>query len=127
MRKSQVMTMVLLPQAVKIMLPAIISQMVVALKDTSLGYYILAPGLTAVGKPIYLEFSNQVPTAIVIAGIYVAVNLVLTWVATLVQKRLVGEKKVLDVPMVGEAHDQRQHRAGRSSASRSPRAGSRPR
>jgi glutamate transport system permease protein len=104
MRKSQVMTTVLLPQAVKIMLPAIISQMVVALKDTSLGYYILAPGLTAVGKPIYLEFSNQVPTAIVITGIYVAVNLVLTWVATLVQKRLVGEKKVLDVPMVGEAH-----------------------
>ena len=102
MRKSQVMTTVLLPQAVKIMLPAIISQMVVALKDTSLGYYILAPGLTAVGKPIYLEFSNQVPTAIVITGIYVAVNLVLTWVATLVQKRLVGEKKVLDVPMVGD-------------------------
>jgi glutamate transport system permease protein len=49
MRKSQVMNTVLLPQAVKIMLPAIISQMVVALKDTSLGYYILAPGLTAVG------------------------------------------------------------------------------
>jgi glutamate transport system permease protein len=108
MRKSQVMTTVLLPQAVKIMLPAIISQMVVALKDTSLGYYILAPGLTAVGKPIYLEFSNQVPTAIVITGIYVAVNLVLTWVATLVQKRLVGEKKVLDVPMVGPGARQRQ-------------------
>ena len=37
LRKSQVMTSVLLPQAVKIMLPAIISQCVVALKDTSLG------------------------------------------------------------------------------------------
>lgn len=104
MRKSQVMTSVLLPQAVKIMLPAIISQMVVALKDTSLGYYILAPGLTAVGKPIYLEFNNQVQVAIVITALYVAVNLVLTWIATIVQKRLVGEKKVLDVPMVGPAH-----------------------
>ena len=40
MRKSQVMNIVLLPQAVKIMLPAIISQCVVALKDTSLGFYI---------------------------------------------------------------------------------------
>ena len=107
MRKSQVMTSVLLPQAVKIMLPAIISQMVVALKDTSLGYYILAPGLTAVGKPIYLEFGNQVPTALVITAIYVAVNLVLTLLATMVQKRLVGEKKVLEVPMVGEAHSER--------------------
>ena len=49
MRKTQVMTIVLLPQAVKIMLPALISQLVVALKDTSLGAYILAPGLTYVG------------------------------------------------------------------------------
>jgi glutamate transport system permease protein len=103
MRKSQVMTTVLLPQGVKIMLPSIISQMVVALKDTSLGYYITAPGLTAVGKPLYLEFGNQVPTAIVITGIYVTINLILTWIATIVQKRLVGEKKMLDVPMVGEA------------------------
>ena len=101
MRKSQVMTTILLPQAVKIMLPAIISQMVVALKDTSLGYYILAPGLTAVGKPIYLEFNNQVPTAIVITAIYVIVNLLLTWVATLVQKKLVGEKSPLDLTRVG--------------------------
>ncbi|GIM66899.1 amino acid ABC transporter permease [Planomonospora venezuelensis] len=101
MRKSQVMTSVLLPQAVKIMLPAIISQMVVALKDTSLGYYILAPGLTAVGKPIYLEFNNQVQVAIVITALYVAVNLVLTWIATKVQKRLVGEKSPLELSRVG--------------------------
>lgn len=101
MRKSQVMTSVLLPQGVKIMLPSIISQMVVALKDTSLGYYILAPGLTAVGKPIYLEFRNQVPTAIVIAALYIAVNLVLTFVAIRVQKRLVGEKNPLELTRVG--------------------------
>lgn len=101
MRKSQVMTSVLLPQGVKIMLPSIISQMVVALKDTSLGYYILAPGLTAVGKPIYLEFRNQVPAAIVITALYVAVNLVLTFVAIRVQKRLVGEKNPLELTRVG--------------------------
>ena len=102
MRKSQVMTTVLLPQGIKIMLPSIISQMVVALKDTSLGYYILAPGLTAVGKPIYLEFGNQVPTAIVITAIYVSINLLLTLLATKLQKRLVGEKKVFEVPMMGD-------------------------
>ena len=53
MRKTQVMNIILLPQAVKIMLPAIISQMVVALKDTSLGYAVAAPGLTAIGDQIY--------------------------------------------------------------------------
>jgi glutamate transport system permease protein len=102
MRRSQVMNIILLPQAVKIMLPAIISQCVVALKDTSLGYAVAAPGLTAVGELIYGGFQNQVPTAIVLAAIYIAVNLVLTWIATWAQKKFVGEKKPLAVPMVGQ-------------------------
>ena len=94
MRKTQVMTIVLLPQAVKIMLPAIISQMVVALKDTSLGYYITAPGLTFIGKQLYGEFKNQFQTVIVIAAIYIVVNLILSWVATWIQRRFVGEKRL---------------------------------
>ena len=101
MRKSQVTNIVLLPQAVKIMLPAIISQMVVALKDTSLGYAVAAPGLTAVGKQIWNGEQNQVPTAIVLAFLYVILNLILTAIATWVQKRFVGEKRVLEVSMVG--------------------------
>jgi len=103
LRKTQVMTNILLPQAVKIMLPAIISQCVVALKDTSLGFAILAPGLTRVGKEVYGEFGNQVQTAIVVTALYVAVNLLLTALATWVQKKFVGEKKILQVSMVGEA------------------------
>ena len=97
MRKSQVMMSVLMPQGVKIMLPAILSQCVVALKDTSLGFYIGAPGLTRVGKSIYTDgqFANQVPTAIVLAAIYILTNLALSWVATKAQRRLVGERKVL--------------------------------
>jgi glutamate transport system permease protein len=104
MRKNQVMRIVLLPQGVKIMLPAIISQCVVALKDTSLGQYILAPGLTRVNKDIYTEFHNQVQSTFVIAILYVAVNLLLTALATWVQRRFVGEKR-LQVPMVGAAGD----------------------
>jgi glutamate transport system permease protein len=103
LRKTQVMTQILLPQAVKIMLPAIISQCVVALKDTSLGYAIVAPGLTFVGKSIYGEFQNQLQTVIVIAAMYVSVNLVLTWIATWVQRKFVGEKKILEVSAVAEA------------------------
>jgi glutamate transport system permease protein len=102
MRKTQVVSVILLPQAVKIMLPAIISQMVVALKDTSLGYYIVAPGLTFVGKQIYTEFGNQLQTVIVVAALYILANLVLTWIATWVQRRFVGEKKPLEVSMTGE-------------------------
>lgn len=100
MRKSQVMGLILLPQAVKIMIPAIISQMVVALKDTALGYVVAGVGLTRVAKQIYPQFQNHVPTIIVIGAMYVIVNLLLTWLAMWVQRRLVGEKKVLEVSMV---------------------------
>ncbi len=92
LRKTQVMTSIQLPQAVKIMLPALVSQCVVALKDTTLGIYIIAPGLTFVGKQIYGEFFNQVPTAIVIAAFFIACNLGLTAIAQWLQRRLVGEK-----------------------------------
>jgi glutamate transport system permease protein len=105
MRKTQVMTHVLLPQAVKIMLPAIISQCVVALKDTSLGYAILAPGLTFVGKLIYTEFGNQLQTVIVISSLYVVTNLLLTALATWVQRRYVGERKPLEVSLVAAGTD----------------------
>ena len=88
MRKSQVMMIIQLPQAVKIMIPAIISQCVVALKDTSLGYAVTSPGLTAVGKQIYIQFANHVPTVIVIAAIYITLNLILTGIATWVQKQV---------------------------------------
>jgi glutamate transport system permease protein len=101
MRKAQVMSSIQLPQAVKVMLPALISQCVVALKDTSLGYYILAPGLTAVMKPIYLEFFNQVPAAIVLAALYITCNLLLSAFATWLQRRYVGETSPLDTTGLG--------------------------
>ncbi|CAI9416445.1 amino acid ABC transporter permease [Nocardioides sp. T2.26MG-1] len=101
LRKGQVMTTIQLPQAVRIMLPSIVSQCVVALKDTSLGYYIVAPGLTAVGKQIYLEFFNQVPTAIVLAALYITCNLLLTALATWLQRRYVGERNPVDTSRVG--------------------------
>jgi glutamate transport system permease protein len=100
MRKTQVMNVILLPQAVKIMLPAIISQCVVALKDTSLGYVTTAAVLTTVGEAIYLQFNNQIPVVIVVAMMYISVNLILTWLATWAQKRYVGEKKPLEVSNV---------------------------
>lgn len=88
MRKNQVMRIIQLPQAVKIMLPAIISQCVVALKDTSLGFYILAPVLTAKGKEIWNFFGNKFATAIVLAVVYIILNLLLTWLATWVERRI---------------------------------------
>jgi glutamate transport system permease protein len=106
LRKTQVVWIVLLPQAVKIMIPAIISQCVVTLKDTSLAYAIGAAVLAQVPKTIYLEFQNHVPSFVVIALIYIVLNYLLSLLATWTQKRFVGERKPLTVSMAGSA-DQR--------------------
>ncbi len=88
MRKGQVMRIIQLPQAVKIMLPAIVSQCVVALKDTSLGFYILAPGLTVAGREIWRTFNNKLAVAIVLAAVYIVLNLLLELLASWLERRM---------------------------------------
>ncbi len=61
-------------------------------------------GLTKVLKQLPLSFHNLVPTTLVIAGLYIVTNLVLTAIATWAQRRFVGEKEILQVGAVGE-HD----------------------
>jgi glutamate transport system permease protein len=85
MRKTQVMTLVLLPQAVTAMLPTVISQLVVLLKDTALGFIIQYQELLYqgrfIGSQIQLD-SPIIPVAIVIAIIYIAMCLLLSFAAT---------------------------------------------
>ncbi len=61
MRKTQVMTHVLVPQAVRAMLPTIISQLVVALKDTSLGFLITYEEFLHAGKLIASNLDYDLP------------------------------------------------------------------
>ncbi|MFI6645080.1 amino acid ABC transporter permease [Streptomyces sp. NPDC050504] len=92
MSKTQVMVSVLMPQAIRAMLPTIISQLVVTLKDTSLGYIILYPELL---NSIRLIASNTqvngqypyVSTIIVGGTIYVVMCLMLSSLATWIEKR----------------------------------------
>jgi glutamate transport system permease protein len=86
--KSQVTQFILLPQAIRAMLPAIISQCVVALKDTSLGFIISYEELVRRGKGIYESYYNIIPTALVLAAIYIVINYSLSRLAVFVQDRL---------------------------------------
>jgi glutamate transport system permease protein len=91
LRKSQVMSSILLPQAVRSMLPTIISQLVVLLKDTALGFIIQYEELLYqarfIGSQIQLD-SPIIPVAIVIAAIYIAMCMLLSWFATYLERRL---------------------------------------
>jgi glutamate transport system permease protein len=98
MRKTQVMSYVLLPQAVRAMLPAIISQLVVLLKDTALGFLITYDELLEYARELGGAFQFDrplVPVTLVIGAMYIAMCLLLTWLATYLEKRSRRNKKVL--------------------------------
>ncbi|WP_406453739.1 amino acid ABC transporter permease [Streptomyces sp. NBC_01622] len=94
LRKGQTMTSILLPQSVTVMLPAIVSQLVVIVKDTALGGVML--GLTELlnsRSTLAANYANVVASFIVVGIIYILLNLVLTTFASWLERRLRRSKK----------------------------------
>ncbi|MET8150898.1 amino acid ABC transporter permease [Actinoplanes sp. NPDC049668] len=87
LRKSQVMQEILMPQAARAMLPVIVSQLVVLVKDTALGYIIGYPELLQSVNNLAANFGNIVAAAIVAAIMYIAVNASLTSFAAWLERR----------------------------------------
>ena len=97
MRKSQVMRLILAPQAVRSMLPAIISQCVVALKDTALGFIIGAPGIVRDAERIYIapQYNNPLAVGILLAAIFIIINYSLSRLATYLESRMRREGRAV--------------------------------
>ncbi|GAB3419604.1 amino acid ABC transporter permease [Flindersiella endophytica] len=87
LRKTQVVLLILAPQAITTMLPAIISQCVVALKDTALGYIISTEQLSSTIKLLYADEDNPFVAGIVAAAIYIAINYALSKLAQWLESR----------------------------------------
>ncbi|MGL5859172.1 MAG: amino acid ABC transporter permease [Angustibacter sp.] len=86
--EAQLMRSILLPQALTAMLPSLVSQLVVVLKDTALGYIVSYEELLRKAEQIGNYKTNLIPALMVIAVIYVVMNIGVTSVATQVEKRL---------------------------------------
>jgi glutamate transport system permease protein len=87
LRRGQLMRLILVPQAITAMMPAIVSQLVVLLKDTALGTLIAYDNLTAKVSILQNLYTNAIPAAIVIACIYIPLNLALSAAATRLERR----------------------------------------
>ena len=85
--------LVLLPQAVTLMLPSIVSQLVVVLKDSALGFLILYPELVRSGQTLAASKGNLIPTFIVIAAIFIVINYLLTLLARYLERRLQASRR----------------------------------
>jgi glutamate transport system permease protein len=84
---------VLLPQAFRIMLPALISQLVVVLKDTSLGFIISYEEVLRVSSQTIQVLENPIQTYIVVGAIYIGINYVLSRLAVYTQQRVARGRK----------------------------------
>ncbi|HJR23864.1 MAG TPA: amino acid ABC transporter permease [Acidimicrobiales bacterium] len=83
----QAMLLVVIPQAARRMVPAIVSQMVTLLKDTSLGFVIVYDELLRRGRNTGQFFRNPLQAFVVVAVVYIIVNFALSRLAVRLEVR----------------------------------------
>jgi glutamate transport system permease protein len=93
LRKAQVMRLVLLPQAVRRMLPVLVAQLVVLLKDSSLGfiigYFELLRQARSLVEFFTPRFGDEYTFQLYVAAglIYIIVNVLLSQLAKYIERR----------------------------------------
>jgi glutamate transport system permease protein len=87
LRYWQGMRHVILPQALRRMTPALVSQMVTLLKDTSLGFFVQYSELLRRGQNAGQFDRNLLQSLVAVAAVYIAVNFVLSRVARRLEVR----------------------------------------
>jgi glutamate transport system permease protein len=85
---GQTLRAIQLPQALTAMLPALVGQLVVILKDSALGTAVLYPELLQAARDIGTGYSNTIPAYVFVALIFILVNYALTLLAGRVERRL---------------------------------------
>ena len=94
LRKGQTMTSILLPQAVTTMLPAIVSQLVVIVKDTALGGVMIGyTELLNARSTFAANYADVIQSFVGVAIIFIVVNFILTSFASWLEGRLRRSKR----------------------------------
>ncbi|GAA2221798.1 amino acid ABC transporter permease [Promicromonospora sukumoe] len=86
--RSQTLRSIQLPQALVAMLPAIVSQLVVVLKDSALGQIILYPELLRSAQILSSKEQNPLQALVVVAIVFIIINWLLTFAAHRLAKLL---------------------------------------
>jgi glutamate transport system permease protein len=102
---GQTMRSVLLPQAITSMLPVLISQLVVVLKDTAIGFVITFQEMVRQGTQIGASYGNYIQALIVIAVLMISVNFALSEFAIWLEGRMRRSRRA-PTPLAAEAIEQ---------------------
>jgi glutamate transport system permease protein len=106
--RGQTLRLIQLPQAIRAMLPSLVSQLVVVLKDTALGYLIGYAELLRAGQTLASVRGNLLASFIVAAIIFIIINYTLTTIAQWLERRMSRRTsaKARAVPVATDAADQ---------------------
>jgi len=91
--KLQTMRMIILPQAVRYVLPAVGNEFIALLKETSVAGYVAVVDLTRAGNVVRNVTHDVFNPLMVVALIYLIMVLGLTWLLGKVEKMMAKEKK----------------------------------
>jgi glutamate transport system permease protein len=119
---GKTMRLVLLPQAITAMLPAIVGQLVVILKDTALGYIITYEELLRKAEQIGNYKSNLLPALIFVGALFVLINYFLGLAANKVEQRTRRRGRSAAGPIAPDQIDQATVAATAATANPGPGA-----
>ena len=89
----QSMRIVVLPQAIRLVVPTLVAQLVSLLKDSTLGYVVSYPELMKQGNNLTVYTHLLVQTYVVIAVVYVLINFGLSQLASALERRMRRARK----------------------------------
>lgn len=98
---NQSLRLVEVPQALVAMLPSLLSQFVVILKDSALGYLIGFFELLQYSRQLGAGQGNILQSLVVAALIFIVINILLTWGATVLSRRLSSRTAGRTKPQAG--------------------------
>lgn len=88
LRRTQMMRLVVMPQVIRLLLPALVNGLVTVLKDTTLGYVVSYPELMRIAQNLTASLHLLIQTYLIAALIYVVVNAALSQLAHFLERRL---------------------------------------
>jgi glutamate transport system permease protein len=88
MTGAAAMRHVVLPQAVKLVVPSLVTQLVALLKDSTLGYVVSYPELMKQANTLANNTKLLLQSFVIVSLIYIVINFALTRLATWLEQRL---------------------------------------
>ncbi len=94
MRPSHVFLRVVFPQGFRYVIPALISELVIVVKDTTFAYVVNFPDLMQNAKVLVSNYDSMLPVYLVVAIIYILINYCLNRLSAYLANRRKGAQRV---------------------------------